>query len=115
MARGRYNVIWMPAAEGDLAAIQDFIGQDRPAVAQGIVESLRVKASTLTTYPLRGRCVPELQGRTGHSYRELICPPWRLIYRVHARVVIVLGVIDSRRKIEDVLRERLARSEGVPP
>jgi toxin ParE1/3/4 len=43
------------------------------------------------------------------QYRELIVPPWRIIYRISGDFVYVLAVFDSRQNIEDVLLDRLVR------
>jgi hypothetical protein len=40
-------------------------------------------------------------------YRELQIPPWRLVYRVYDDKVVVLGIFDSRRNLEDVILSRL--------
>ena len=47
------------------------------------------------------------------QYRELITTPYRLIYRVRSRDVLVLAVLDARRNLEDVLLDRLLRVEGL--
>jgi len=41
------------------------------------------------------------------QYRELVIPPWRLIYRIDERKIYVLSVIDSRQNVEDILLNRL--------
>jgi plasmid stabilization system protein ParE len=68
---------------------------------------LKKKASNLYSLPERGRMVPELQGQGILQYRELVIPPWRLIYRIAERKVFVLAVIDSRRNVEDILLMRM--------
>jgi plasmid stabilization system protein ParE len=99
----------MPVAEADLAALQDFVSQSDSRAAQEIVTDLRIRASSLCAYPQRGRFVPELLEHGNRSYRELICAPWRIIYRMHGNKVVVFGVLDGRRRLEDFLLERLVR------
>jgi len=53
--------------------------------------------------------VPELAAVGVHTYRELVVSPWRLVYRISAKTVYVLAVLDGRRNIEDVLLDRLVR------
>jgi hypothetical protein len=43
------------------------------------------------------------------TWRELVVRPYRLIYRVGSKDVVVLALFDSRRDLEDVLLERLVR------
>lgn len=40
------------------------------------------------------------------TYRELIVPPWRIIYKVDDLKEWVFAVIDGRRNVEDVLLDR---------
>ena len=106
----KYKVVWTNVAENDLKEIIDFISIDSPQNALKILKSIKQKASNLYTLPERGRIVPELQGQGIFQYRELIIPPWRLMYRIGERKVYVLSVIDSRRNVEDVLLARLMNS-----
>ncbi len=57
--------------------------------------------------PERCRLVPELKGQGIMQYRELIVPPWRILFRIAEKKVYILSVLDSRRNIEDILLERL--------
>jgi toxin ParE1/3/4 len=63
------------------------------------------------TFPDRGRIVPEVQDQGITLYRELIVPPWRIIYRISEKAVYVLSVLDSRQNVEDILLKRLIRSK----
>ena len=103
----KYKVVWTNVAENDLKEIIDFISIDSPQNALKILKSIKQKASNLYTLPERGRIVPELQGQGISQYRQLIIPPWRLMYRIDQQKIYVLSVIDSRRNVEDVLLARL--------
>ncbi|MDO8957925.1 MAG: type II toxin-antitoxin system RelE/ParE family toxin, partial [Deltaproteobacteria bacterium] len=61
--------------------------------------------------PERGRIIPELREQGIAQYRELIIPPWRMIYRISEKTVHVLSVLDSRQNIEDILLKRLISSK----
>jgi len=78
----KYNVIWVNVAENDLINIVEYIAKESPQNALKIFKKIRQKASYLYTLPKRGRVVPELQDQGILQYRELIIPPWRLIYRI---------------------------------
>jgi len=104
-----HQVIWTHVAENDLKAIIEYISLDRPQAAFKILSAIKDKASDLYTLPERGRIVPELQHQGIFQYREVIIPPWRLIYRILDRKIFVLSVIDSRQNIEDILLKRMFR------
>lgn len=107
----KYNVTWANVAENDLKNIIEYIAEDSPQDALKILNKIRQKASDLYTLPERGRIVPELQDQGLFQFRELIIPPWRLIYRISERKIFVLSVIDSCRNVEDILLKRLLDQE----
>ena len=102
-----YKIEWAEVAEKDLKEIVEYIAEDSPANALKILKKIKQKASDLYTLPERGRIVPELQEQGILQYRELIIPPWRLIYRIAGLKIYVLSVIDSRQNVEDILLNRL--------
>ena len=104
---GAYQVVWTHVAENDLKALIQYIAADRPQAALDILTTIKTKASTLKKTPEKGRIVPELQAQGISQYRELIIPPWRLVYRVETRQISVLSLIDSRQNVEDILLNRL--------
>jgi addiction module RelE/StbE family toxin len=107
----KYQVLWSNIAENDLKNIIEYIADDSPPNALEIFKSIKQKASSLKTFPERGRIVPELQDQGILQYRELVIPPWRILYRISEMKVFVLSVLDSRRNIEDILLKRLTNSK----
>jgi toxin ParE1/3/4 len=105
----KYQVKWAVVAQSDLKQIIDYIALERPANALQIIGKIKQKASGLYTLPDRGRIIPELKEQGIHIYREIIVPPWRIIYRISDTTVFVLSVIDSRRNVEDILLNRLIK------
>ena len=105
--RKKFKVTWASSAVQDLENIVAYIAEDSPANARKILSKIKNKASSLYHSPLRGRFVPELQGQGLLLYRELIIPPWRLMYRVSDNNVLVLSFLDSRQNVEDILMGRL--------
>lgn len=103
----RYPVKWTRVAEADLARIVEFIAVDAPINAMKVLDRLEALAKSLETLPTRGRVVPELARHGVVRYREVTSTPWRLINRVSNDAVLVVAVLDGRRKVEDVLFERL--------
>jgi toxin ParE1/3/4 len=102
-----YKVEWAEVAGNDLKNIIEYIAEDSPVNALKILNKIKQKASSLYTLPERGRIVPELQDQGILIYRELIIPPWRIIYRISEKKVYVLSVLDARQNVEDILLKRL--------
>ncbi|MBL6971573.1 MAG: type II toxin-antitoxin system RelE/ParE family toxin [Desulfobacterales bacterium] len=102
-----YKIEWAEVAEKDLKGIVEYIAEDSPANALKILKKIKQKASSLYTLPGRGRIVPELQDQGILLYRELIIPPWRIMYRISEMKVYVLSVLDARQNVEDILLKRL--------
>jgi len=109
VADRRRVVIWSRAAARDLEEVAAYIARDSPGGAERLLERLWSKAESLRTHGARGRIVAELQQFGMSTWRELVVPPYRLVYRVGGNRVIVLGVFDGRRDLQDVLLERLLR------
>jgi toxin ParE1/3/4 len=107
----RYHVVWSNTAENDLKDIIEYITNDSPPNALKVFRSIRQKVLSLTTFPERGRIVAELRDQGIMQYRELVIPPWRILYRISEKNVFVLSVLDSRRNIEDILLKRLTNSK----
>ncbi len=105
-----YHIKWAAVAQSDLKQIIDHIAVDSPDNALGILKKIREEASSLYTFPDQGRIVPELKDQGIHIYREIIVPPWRIIYRISDTNVFVLSVIDPRRNVEDILLDRFMNS-----
>ncbi|MCP3959186.1 MAG: type II toxin-antitoxin system RelE/ParE family toxin [bacterium] len=107
MSTKTFRVEWAQVAQRDLDEIADYILAENPAAALRMAESIEEKAVTLESMPSRGRVPPELLRFRLQMYRELQVPPYRLIYRIYENTVVVLGVFDGRRDLEDVILGRL--------
>jgi len=102
-----YDVVWAERAEKDLRDIVAYIAKENPTQALKILNKIKKATSGLFHHPTRGRIISELKEQGILQYRELIIPPWRVMYRVSKPMVFVVSVIDSRRNLEDILLERL--------
>jgi plasmid stabilization system protein ParE len=88
-----------------------YLADRSPQAALSTLDRLERRASSLTTLADRGRLVPELGRLRIRDYRELVVSPYRILSRVHGTRVLVLAVVDARRSLEDVLLDRLIRTE----
>ena len=107
MSRRLYRVEWAAVARRDLLSIVDYLVEKSPEAAASTLDNLERKAAALTRLPGRGRTPPELARLQVRQYRELVVPPFRLVYRLTGHRVLVLAVLDSRRNLEDILLTRL--------
>ena len=87
-----------------LAAIAEYLGLASPIYAEQVVDRVVRRLEQALVYPESGRVVPEL-GQA--AVRELIEPPYRLIYRVDGDHITVLSVLHGRQDFGGV-------SEGQP-
>ena len=107
------TIRWAEPAANDLADIARYIATDSPRAASAFVDRVDQAIQQLAKHPLSGRVVPELNHHNISRYRELLIPPWRLIYRHEGATLFVLAIIDGRRNVEDLLLRRLTRkSQG---
>jgi toxin ParE1/3/4 len=106
MTEDAYQVVWTLTARRDLKELVEYLTVDSGVQARKVYFATREKADNLRQMPLQGRIVPELRYFGILSYRELINPPWRIIYKIEGNKVWVLAVIDGRRNVEDILLDR---------
>lgn len=88
------KIIWSPLAERRAIEAFDAIAQDRPQAAAKWLRELIARVGSLDRFAKRGRMVPEI-GKPTH--RQILHPPYRLVYRVDAKQVGVLTIRHSRR------------------
>jgi toxin ParE1/3/4 len=106
--RGGFQVVWAPSAVRDLDLILEYIANDQGIDrALRLYEKIRNQVDLLQEQPARCRWVPELKDLGVETYRELILPPYRICFRLEESRVVLLGVLDSRRDLEELLVRRL--------
>lgn len=104
-----YTVTWASTADSDLSKIIEYIAQSSPGNALKILRKVKKDVVNLYYSPEKCRVVPELYDQGITQYRELIVPPWRIMYRISDSTVYVLSVLDSRQNIEDILLKRFTK------
>lgn len=104
----RYNVLLTGGAEQDLEAIYDYIAEfDAPANADHVLDRLVASAEQLAVMPERGSYARELLDLGIKDYRQVFFKPYRIIYRVMGRDVVVFVIADGRRDMQSLLARRL--------
>lgn len=89
------RLVWTRAALEDVQSIRAYIARDSASYGRIVAERLFSAVDHLRVHPLSGRVVPEL-GQP--ILREVIEPPYRIVYRVRADVLEVLAVVHSARQ-----------------
>jgi toxin ParE1/3/4 len=108
MKQGRFEVELTQGAEDDLEAIHAYLAVHRSAEAgESLLNAFLEKISTLERYPERGSVPKELEALGVRDFRQILLDPYRLIYRVTARKVIILVIADGRRDMQALLERRL--------
>jgi addiction module RelE/StbE family toxin len=90
---------WTPHSRADLRAIHAYIARDSPANAIRMIDRLTRRAEQFMAFPLSGRVVPEFQRE---DIREVIEPPYRIIYRVLSDRIDVLTVMHGARILRKI-------------
>lgn len=106
----RYRVRVADDAERDLIDIYNYIAvHDSPQNADDVLNDLESTCSGLAELPLRGHVPPELDRIGVTTYLEVQVKPWRIIYEVTGRHVLVHCVADGRRDMLSLFERRLLR------
>jgi len=102
------TVIVSGDAESDLDELYAYLSRhDTPARARRVVDRIEQVVQSLSTSPERGNVPPELAATVGREFREVFFKPYRIVYKVLPREVLVLLVADGRRDIETLFVRRL--------
>lgn len=88
------RVRWSGPALRELETSLDFIAQDNPDAAERLASAVYRAVTRLERFPASGRMVPELEDP---EIREVIHPPFRVIYQQGPEWVDVLAVIRSEQ------------------
>ena len=96
------SIRWTEQATRNLESIKSFIAKDSPAYALAVVSRLYDATLRLHEFPDLGRVVPEL-GRS--EIRELVRPPYRIVYRRRRDLVEILLVFRSSLPLPDIEAE----------
>jgi toxin ParE1/3/4 len=102
-----YEVSLTKDAERELEGIYfDIVEHDSRASAGHVLGRLVRATDELKPSPDRGSCVDELRSLGISAYRQIFFKPYRLIYRIQPKRVIVYVVTDGRDR-ETLLARRL--------
>jgi toxin ParE1/3/4 len=105
-----YRVLLVEDAERDIEDIYGYIARrDSVERADAILDGLEETCASLRDFPERGNKPNELDALGIALYREIHFKPYRIIYRIIGRDVVIHGVFDGRRDMESLLQRRMLR------
>jgi len=103
-----HEVIVSADASADLVEIVNWIADhDSPAKAEQVLARIQSTLATLSRFPHRGAHPRELLALGIRDYRETAFKPYRIVYYLEARRVIVVLIADGRRDMQALLARRL--------
>jgi toxin ParE1/3/4 len=106
-----FQVVLTEDAERDLDDLITYIAKnDSPRDAEHVLSRILDVADSLTDEPTRGSTPKELRGLGDSEYRQVFFKPYRLIYRVVERHVVIYLIADARRDLHTLLARRLLGS-----
>ncbi|HEY2858086.1 MAG TPA: type II toxin-antitoxin system RelE/ParE family toxin [Terracidiphilus sp.] len=104
----KYPVRMTSAAWRDLEEICIWIADhDSPAKAGHVLDRLAQTAEKISIFPHRGSRPNELPEGTEAEFRQVYFKPYRLIYEVAGREVVIHLVCDVRRNLQSLLMRRI--------
>lgn len=105
-----FEVFLVEDAERDIEDIYRYIAEhDSIENAGRVINALEQLCAKLAELPERGNIPKELRGLGITEYREVHHDPYRIIYRVFERRMVVYCVVDGRRDMQSLLQIRLLR------
>lgn len=107
-----YTVTWTKNAQYDLELIIEYIKIESVAIAKEIFLEIKNECNQLYYMPQRKRVVPELQQIGITQYREVLLKRWRIVFKIKESNISVLAVLDSSRNLEDILFQRLIKTDN---
>lgn len=104
----RYEVLLTEDAEQDLEDLYGYIAKfDSPKSADYVLERLLELTESLANSPDRGTQPNELRSLGIQEYRQVFFKPYRAIYRVLDKKVVIYVIADGRRDMQSLLSRRL--------
>ena len=108
----RLEVLLTADAERDLEDLYTYIASsDSRANADRVLDRLLGAAGSLASTPERGSHPRELRSVGITEFRQIFFQPYRVIYRVIEQRVVVYLIADGRRDMQELLSQRLLRSQ----
>lgn len=104
----KYVVEFTAGARQDLLKIYRYIkNEGLPETAKQFSMQIAQVCESLSENPERGSIPWELEGLSLNLCRQIIYKNLRVIYQIIGQTVLIYGIIDGRRSVREVMRQRL--------
>ena len=87
---------WTEQAVAQLGAIAEHLATTSPVYAEQVVDQIVHRLEQARQFPESGRMVPEYERP---EIRELIEPPYRVLYRTGPEAIEVVAILHSRQNL----------------
>lgn len=87
------RILWTRGAQADLLEVFGYIAEEDIKAAARLRDKIKRAVITLADHPKIGRTIPEFNNPI---LRELIVPPYRILYLIKETEVHILGLVHSR-------------------
>jgi len=105
-----FEVILSEDAERDIEEIYRYIAEYHAVEnADRVLLALEETCFSLSQLPERGNVPKELRALGMTEFREAHYKPYRIIYRIIDRQVVIYCIADGRRDMQSFLQRRLLR------
>lgn len=105
-----YDCMITRSAENDLEELYLYVElYDSIEKADLLLANIERVINDLKLLPERGHYPPELQRIGVRAFREVHFKPYRIIYALQDKLVVVHCVLDGRRDLQSLLQDRLLR------
>lgn len=88
------KIRWSPRFIKRITEIGDYIAEEYPITALRVSQDIIKSIERLEKFPKSGRVVPEFNNP---EIREVIHPPYRILYQEYEDVVEILTILHSRQ------------------
>lgn len=103
-----YDVLLTKGAEQDLEELYGCIAEfDSQENADHVLDRLMEVVEGVATFPERGTYPKELLSLGIREFRQAFFKPYRLIYRVLEKQMVIYLIADGRRDMQALLARRL--------
>ena len=103
-----YPLRWTSAALRDLEEIGLWIAEhDSFEKAGYVLDRLDETIAKLSTMPRRGSRPSDLPPIMEAEFRQIFFKPYRILYEITPREVVIHAIVDGRRNLQSLLLRRL--------